>query len=278
MAEIKKSAAKKPAANKPAAKKPAAKKVAPKKPVVIIDDVHIVYKVYASGKRATGAAARNGLFAKKTNLRSVHAVKGVSFTVYQGDTIGIIGSNGSGKSSLMRALAGLTPIDQGAIYSYARPTLLGVGAALLPNLSGEKNILLGGMAMGFGKKDIETSVDAVAKFAGLEEFIDLPMRTYSSGMAARLRFAIAAHRNHDILIIDEALAVGDLEFRMRSEARMREMRDSAGTVFLVSHSMKSIADTCNRVIWIEKGELKMDGKPEKVIAAYTKAIGKAAEK
>jgi teichoic acid transport system ATP-binding protein len=259
-------------------KKPVAKKVAAKKPVVIIDDVHIVYKVYASGKRATGAAAKNGLFSKKTNLRSVHAVKGVSFTVYQGDTIGIIGSNGSGKSSLMRALAGLTPIDQGAIYSYARPTLLGVGAALLPNLSGEKNIMLGGMAMGFAKKDMEQSIDKIAEFAGLEEFIDLPMRTYSSGMAARLRFSIAAHRNHDILIIDEALAVGDLEFRKRSEARMREMRDSAGTVFLVSHSMKSIADTCNRVIWIEKGELKMDGKPEKVIAAYTKAIGQALDK
>jgi len=278
MAESKKPVAKKVAAKKPAVRKTPAKKVVVKKPVVIIDDVHIVYKVYASGKRATGAAAKNGLFSKKTNLRSVHAVKGVSFTVNQGDTIGIIGSNGSGKSSLMRALAGLTPIDQGAIYSYARPTLLGVGAALLPNLSGEKNIMLGGMAMGFAKKDMEQSIDKIAEFAGLEEFIDLPMRTYSSGMAARLRFSIAAHRNHDILIIDEALAVGDLEFRKRSEARMREMRDSAGTVFLVSHSMKSIADTCNRVIWIEKGELKMDGKPEKVIAAYTKAIGQALDK
>jgi teichoic acid transport system ATP-binding protein len=248
------------------------------KPVVVIDDVHIVYQVYVSGKKANRAATKAGLFAKKADLRSVHAVKGVSFTVYQGDTIGIIGSNGSGKSSLMRALAGLTPVDRGAIYAYARPTLLGVGAALLPNLSGERNILLGGMAMGFGKKDMENSIDEVAKFAGIEEFIDLPMRTYSSGMAARLRFAIAAHRDHDILIIDEALSVGDLEFRKRSEARMREMRDNAGTVFLVSHSMKSIADTCNRVIWIEKGELVMDGKPDKVIEAYTKTIDEKLDK
>jgi teichoic acid transport system ATP-binding protein len=125
---------------------------------------------------------------------------------------------------------------------------------------------------------MENSIDEVAKFAGIEEFIDLPMRTYSSGMAARLRFAIAAHRDHDILIIDEALAVGDLEFRKRSEARMREMRDNAGTVFLVSHSMKSIADTCNRVIWIEKGELVMDGKPDKVIEAYTKTIDEKLDK
>ena len=261
-----------------AATKKVTKKSAERKPVVIIDDVHIIYKVFASGKRATGNAARNGLFSKKTNLREVHAVKGVSFTVYEGDTIGIIGSNGSGKSSLMRALAGLTPVDKGAIYSNARPTLLGVGAALLPNLSGEKNILLGGMAMGFAKKDIENAVDDVAKFAGLEEFIDLPMRTYSAGMSARLRFAIAAHRDHDILIIDEALSVGDLEFRRRSEARMREMRDNAGTVFLVSHSMKSIEDTCNRVIWIEKGVLMMDGAPKKVIKAYTDSITEPGEK
>jgi teichoic acid transport system ATP-binding protein len=99
------------------------------------------------------------------------------------------------------------------------------------------------------------------------------MRTYSSGMSARLRFAIAAARNHDILIIDEALAVGDQEFRAKSEARMREMRDQAGTVFLVSHSMKSILDTCNRVIWIEKGVLKMDGDPETVTNAYNDYIG-----
>jgi teichoic acid transport system ATP-binding protein len=99
------------------------------------------------------------------------------------------------------------------------------------------------------------------------------MKTYSSGMSARLRFSIAASRDHDILIIDEALAVGDQEFRNRSEARMRQLRDNAGTVFLVSHSMKSILDTCTRVIWIEKGELKMDGAPKKVVAAYNKHTG-----
>jgi teichoic acid transport system ATP-binding protein len=151
--------------------------------------------------------------------------------------------------------------------------LLGVGAVLLPAISGLKNILLGGLAMGYTRKEINANAEAITKFAGLEEFIDLPMKTYSSGMSARLRFAIAASRDHDILIIDEALAVGDQEFRNRSEARMREMRDHAGTVFLVSHSMKSILDTCTRVIWIEKGELIMDGKPEKVVRAYNKHTG-----
>lgn len=249
------------------------KKSVDRVPVVVIDNAHIVYKVFASGRRVTRRNAGGGLFSKKMRMQEVHAVKGVSFTIFEGESVGIIGSNGSGKSSLMSALAGLTPLEKGAIYAHARPNLLGVGAVLLPNLSGEKNILLGGLAMGFTKKEITSKVDDVAKFAGLEEFVNYPMRTYSQGMSARLRFAIAAAKDHDILIIDEALAVGDQEFRNRSEARMREMRENAGTVFLVSHSMKSILDTCTRVIWIEKGELRMDGDPKKVINAYNKFVG-----
>lgn len=249
------------------------KKTVERVPVVVVDNAHIIYKVFASGRRVTRGNAGGGLFSKKMRMQEVHAVKGVSFTIYEGESVGIIGSNGSGKSSLMSALAGLTPLGKGAIYAHARPNLLGVGAVLLPNLSGEKNILLGGLAMGFTKKEITAKVDEVAKFAGLEEFVNYPMRTYSQGMSARLRFAIAAAKDHDILIIDEALAVGDQEFRNRSEARMREMRENAGTVFLVSHSMKSILDTCTRVIWIEKGELRMDGDPKKVINAYNKFVG-----
>jgi teichoic acid transport system ATP-binding protein len=249
-------------------------KIAPeRKPVVVVDNAHIVYKVLASGRRATRGLLGGGLLAKKMEVREVHAIKGVTFTIFEGESVGIIGSNGSGKSSLMRSLAGLTPLSQGAIYSFARPTLLGVGAVLLPDLSGEKNILLGGLAMGFDKQEINSRVDSIADFAGLQEFVTYPMRTYSSGMSARLRFAIAAAKDHDILIIDEALAVGDQEFRNRAEARMRELHRNAGTVFLVSHSMKSILDTCNRVIWIEKGELRMDGEPKKVISAYNKFVG-----
>jgi teichoic acid transport system ATP-binding protein len=244
-----------------------------RKPVVVVDDAHIIYKVLASGRRATRGLRGGGLLSKKMEVREVHAIKGVTFTIYEGESVGIIGSNGSGKSSLMRALAGLTPLSSGAIYAFARPTLLGVGAVLLPDLSGEKNILLGGLAMGFEKQEINSRVDSIASFAGLEEFVSYPMRTYSSGMSARLRFAIAAAKDHDILIIDEALAVGDQEFRNRAEARMRELHENAGTVFLVSHSMKSILDTCTRVIWIEKGELRMDGEPKKVINAYNKFVG-----
>ena len=240
-----------------------------RQPVVVVDGVDIIYKVYASGKRANKWNAGSG----KQKLREVHAVKNVSFTVYKGETIGIIGTNGSGKSSLLRSIAGLTQPTNGAVYASARPVLLGVGAVLMPSLSGEKNIMLGGLAMGYSKKETAELAPAITEFAGLEEFIDLPMRTYSSGMSARLRFAIAASRNHDILIIDEALSVGDQQFRKRSEARMREMRDTAGTVFLVSHSIKSILDTCSRVIWLEKGVLKMDGDPLEVCKAYNRYTG-----
>jgi len=240
-----------------------------RRPVVIVDNVDVVYRVFTTGKRARGIVGKNGLIQKKSKLRNVHAVKKVSFTVYEGETVGVIGSNGSGKSTLMRAISGLLRTESGRVFATSRPTLLSVGAALMPSLSGERNILLGGMALGSTRQEMIDSTDAIAKFAGLEEFIDMPMRTYSSGMSARLRFSIAQHKDHEILIIDEALAVGDKQFRNRSEARVREMRDRAGTVFLVSHSMASILDTCNRVIWLEKGELRMDGDPKTVTDAYT---------
>jgi len=241
------------------------------KPVVVVDDVHVIYKVFGTGKKARGV---NGSQEKKTRMREVHAVRGVSFVVYEGETIGIVGSNGSGKSSLMRAIAGLFPATKGAVYTFAKPTMLGVGAALLPNLSGEKNIMLGGLALGFDKKEIAAASQSIINFSGLKDFIDLPMRTYSQGMSARLRFSIAAAKKHDILIIDEALAVGDRQFRMKAEAKIRQMRQEAGTVFLVSHNMKSIQDTCNRVIWLEKGELLMDGDPTEVCDAFVAAMDK----
>jgi len=246
-----------------------------RKPVVIVDDVHVEYKVFATGKRPTAADRKSIKLPKRgKQMRSVHALKGVSFTAYENDSIGVIGTNGSGKSTLMRAIAGLTPTSGGAIYSQSRPSLLGVGAALLKDLSGERNIILGGLAMGFTKDEIEERYDDVVAFAGLEKFIDLPMRAYSSGMTARLKFAIASMATHEILIVDEALAVGDRTFRQRSEARIRDIRDNAGTVFLVSHSMQSIKDTCSRVIWLDQGTLLMDGAPDDVIKAYHRAQDK----
>lgn len=239
-----------------------------RKPVVMVDKLHVKYQVFSSGKAVGNAGARKLLQPKMRGVRTVHALKGISFVAYENESIGIIGSNGSGKSTLLRAITGLTPPAEGSVYARSRPSLLGVGAALIPDLSGDKNITLGGLALGYNREQVEQMREEITKFAELEEFIDLPMRTYSSGMAARLKFAIAASKEHDILIVDEALAVGDAKFRKRSEAKIREIRENAGTVFLVSHSMNSIKETCNRCIWIEKGVQKMDGDPDTVIKAY----------
>lgn len=242
-----------------------------KKPVIVLDDVHVTYQVFGTGKKANKV---KGKLRSRTRMREVHAVKGVSLVIHEGETLGIVGSNGSGKSSLMRAIAGLFPATGGSVYALGKPMMLGVGAALLPNLSGDKNILLGGLAMGYSKKEISRASESIIDFSGLREFIDLPMRTYSQGMSARLRFSIAATKKHDILIIDEALAVGDRQFRLKAESRIRQMRQEAGTVLLVSHNMKSIQDTCNRVIWLEKGVLLMDGNPKEVCDAYIAAMEK----
>ncbi|GAA5226943.1 ABC transporter ATP-binding protein [Paeniglutamicibacter antarcticus] len=237
-------------------------------PVVIVDDLHVKYQVYSSGKSVGSAGAKRLLQPSMRGIREVHAVKGVSFVGYENESIGIIGSNGSGKSTLMRTITGLTTPATGSVYASSRPNMLGVGAALIADLSGDKNIMLGGLALGYKRQEITQMREDIIKFAELEEFIDLPMRTYSSGMSARLKFAIAASKQHDILIVDEALAVGDARFRKRSEAKIREIRENAGTIFLVSHSMNSILDTCNRAIWIEKGVLMMDGDSKTVVEAY----------
>lgn len=237
-------------------------------PTVIVDSLKVDYKSFASGKRANNSRS---LFTRQRGVRVVHALKGVSFTAHEGESIGVIGHNGSGKSTLMRAIAGLTPAAAGSVYAASRPALLGVNAALLPSLTGEKNVMLGGLALGFTPREVEERYDDIVAFAGLKDYMDLPMKTYSSGMAARLRFSIAVSRDHQILLVDEALAVGDQDFRSKSERRIRQLRSQAGTVFLVSHSMGSILDTCDRVIWIDHGQLKMDGDPETVVEAYKKS-------
>ncbi|MEV0375383.1 ABC transporter ATP-binding protein [Streptomyces sp. NPDC050636] len=248
-------------------------------PTVIADNVHIVYKVHGAGNgRGSAVSALRRIVRRTTSAgtREVHAVKGVTFVAHKGEAIGLIGSNGSGKSTLLRAIAGLLPPASGRVYTHGQPSLLGVNAAMMNDLTGEKNVVLGGLAMGMSREEVRERYDGIVDFSGINEqgaavegnSISLPMRTYSSGMAARLRFSIAAAKNHDVLMIDEALATGDRSFQKRSEARIRELRQEAGTVFLVSHNNKSIRDTCDRVLWLEKGELVMDGPTDEVVKAY----------
>lgn len=184
---------------------------------------------------------------------------------HQNESIGFIGTNGSGESTLMRAITGLTPTSSGSVYASARPNLLGVGAALIADLSGARNIIHGSLALGLTRAEIDEKFDDIVEFTGLRDFIDGRMRTYSSGRSQRLKFSIATSVQHEVLIVDEALAVGDRKFRNRSEGCIREIRENAGTIFHVSHSMKLIKDTCNRTIWIEKGVLQADGPTEDVV-------------
>ncbi|MEV7978403.1 ABC transporter ATP-binding protein [Streptomyces sp. NPDC086519] len=256
-------------------------------PTVVCDSVDIVYRVNGTGAgRGSATAALNRMLRRKqtekaAGVRKVHAVKNVSFVAYKGEAIGLIGTNGSGKSTLLKAVAGLLPVENGAIYTDGQPSLLGVNAALMGDLTGEKNVYLGGLAMGMSREEIKERYQDIVDFSGINEkgdFITLPMRTYSSGMGARLRFSIAAAKDHDVLLIDEALATGDASFRMRSEERIRELRERAGTVFLVSHNNKSIRDTCERVLWLERGVLRMDGPTEDVLAEYEAFTGDKSDK
>ncbi|WP_204045929.1 ABC transporter ATP-binding protein [Acrocarpospora phusangensis] len=245
-------------------------------PTVIVDDLHIVYKVYGAASEAEKGNAVNALLRLvkrqgRPQMKEIHAVKGVSFVARHGDAIGIIGRNGSGKSTLLRAIAGLLPPHKGAVYTDGQPSLLGVNAALMKELTGERNIVLGCYAMGMTPSEVRAQYDDIVDFSGIGEFVQFPMSTYSSGMGARLRFAIASAKTHDVLLIDEALATGDREFKRKSQERIMQMRKSAGTVFLVAHNLDVIEETCNRVIWLHKGKVKMDGDPTEVIAAYNKA-------
>jgi teichoic acid transport system ATP-binding protein len=244
-------------------------------PTVIADNVNIIYRIHSGGTVSTNspvaALKRMVTGSRSPVIREVHAVRGVSFVFYRGEAIGLIGSNGSGKSTLLRAVAGLLPTDSGALYTVGQPSLLGVNAALQNDLSGERNVILGLLALGMSKAEARQRAPEVIDFSGINErgdFASLPMTTYSSGMAGRLRFAIAAAKEHDVLLIDEALSTGDARFARRSEERVMQLREAAGTVVLVSHSITTIREMCERTIWLESGVIRADGPTEQVCDEY----------
>jgi teichoic acid transport system ATP-binding protein len=240
-------------------------------PTVVVEDLHVVYRVHGRAQKGNAVDALKRVVRRqpRPGLRQIHAVRGVNLVARRGDAVGVIGRNGSGKSTLLRAIAGLLPPDQGQVFTEGQPSLLGVNAALVRELTGARNIELGCLAMGMTRQEVRQKYDEIVEFSGIGDFVDLPMNTYSSGMAARLRFAIAAAKSHEVLLIDEALATGDRHFRRRSQQRMREMREEAGTLFLVSHSLDVIAESCNRAIWVDKGVIRREGDPESVIEAYS---------
>ena len=238
-------------------------------PAVVVDGLSVTYRVYEDRKptlRRTVAARF-----RPRPYRAIRAVRDVSVVVGRGEAIGVLGRNGSGKSTLLRAIAGLLPPDAGAVHARTPPLLLGVAAALQPNLSGRQNVLLGGTALGLRRRELAGRTEEIIAFAGLEDFADVPLRAYSSGMQARLQFAIATAVRPEVLLVDEALAVGDAEFQRRSATRIRELLGDAGTVFLVSHSLPTVREICSRALWLDKGRLVLDGPVDEVAGAYEAA-------
>jgi teichoic acid transport system ATP-binding protein len=233
-----------------------------------VTDLHVDYEVYGQRRASLRQRFATGVGSGK---RVVHALKGVSFDVHRGDAVGVIGSNGSGKSTLLSTIAGLLPPTSGSVLAADQPRLLGVGAALLPAASGLRNIRLGCLALGMTSAQIDDAIDDIVAFTELGEAIERPLNTYSSGMRARLHFAISTAVQPDVLLIDEALAVGDRAFRAKSGERIDELLGNAGTLLLVSHSMEEITRVCTRGLWIEQGELRADGPIDEVIADYTSA-------
>ena len=211
---------------------------------------------------------RGALRGQRPEARVIEAVRGVTFDVAVGESVGVIGPNGSGKTSLLQATTGLLPLAGGQVLVRSTPAFLGVQAILRPHLTGWRNIQLGLLAQGLNTAEARDRTGEVAEFTGLDDFLDLRMETYSSGMRARLHFAVATALAPEILLIDEALAVGDREFRDKSAARLDEHRAAAGTVLLVSHNLTEIRRSCSRVIWLQEGLVALDGPTEDVLAAY----------
>lgn len=231
-----------------------------------VENLDIVYRVYEDN-RVTTKTQFTRAFRSRASAK-VHAINDVSFDVAVGEAIGIVGSNGSGKSTLLRAIAGVQSKASGRVMIRGEAQLLGVGASLKPTLSGYRNVMLGGLAMGLSRSEIEAQLDEITEFSGLGLAMNRPMATYSSGMRARLAFSIATLRIPEILLIDEALAVGDKDFRAKSLERIESIRDNAGTVVMVTHNLNEIRSSCTRALWLDQGRLLADGDVEDVISQY----------
>ena len=214
---------------------------------------------------------KKNLFHQKHGQTEVfHAVRHVSFSLEKGEILGIIGKNGSGKSTLLQAIAGIFSPNAGEVDLHGNTvSLLSIGVGFQRELSGRENIILSGMLLGFTEKEVRQKEDEIIEFSELDQFIDAPVRTYSSGMYSKLAFSITAILETDIMLIDEVLSVGDASFKKKSFNKMKELIcDENRTVIIVSHSMETIKDLCSKVLWIHNGEIKMYGNSKDVVTKY----------
>lgn len=230
-----------------------------------VKDLKITYKCVKS------LSMRKSLFhLRKSKLEVYEALRGISFEVKKGEIMGIVGKNGSGKSTLLRAIAGIFSADSGSIEMESDSvSLLSIGVGFQKKLSGRENIILSGMLLGFSEQEVRDKMDEIIEFANLGKFIDMPVKTYSSGMYSKLAFSITAVLETDIMLIDEVLSVGDAKFKKKSYKKMQELiMDENRTVVIVSHSTETLEKLCTSLLWLHEGEIKMQGDTKTVLDAY----------
>jgi ABC-type polysaccharide/polyol phosphate transport system ATPase subunit len=244
-------------------------------------NVSKVYRKYARKKQfATlkSALLKGSLIRDLQPDETFPALRGVSFTVPKGCTYGVIGRNGSGKSTLLKCVAGITKPNEGSISVNGRiSALIELGAGFHPEISGRENVFINGIMLGLSKREITRRFDEIVEFAELKEFIDAPVKTYSSGMYMRLGFAVAIHVDPEVLLIDEVLAVGDQSFTVKCIDKFAEFRRRNKSILLVTHSLDLVEKFCDRALWLDKGKTLAEGEPKRVVASYLMNVTKDEE-
>jgi teichoic acid transport system ATP-binding protein len=235
---------------------------------VRVENLSVTYRTTVE-KKPTLKKTLIRLGRRERIIREIKAVRDVSFEVPRGAALGVVGVNGAGKSTLLRTMAGILPPTDGRIEVFGRvSTLLSLGVGFKSELTGQENVVLGGLAAGLSRAEMAAKYEEIADFAELGDFMDMPMRTYSSGMYGRLAFSVATNMDPDILLIDEALSTGDARFKQKSFAKMRELCGEARTIVLVSHGLRSIREICDEAIWMNEGRIAMRDDADAVIDAY----------
>ena len=238
------------------------------RPAILVEDVTVKFRPYVDRKPTLRRSIANW---RNRVIEEVVALENVSFRVEQGEAFGVVGRNGAGKSTLLRIMARTLRPDSGRVVVNGRAsTLLQLGVGFNLELSGARNIYLGGLAAGMRRRDIDASFDDIVRYAELEHAIHRPVKTYSSGMFSRLAFAVSMHLDPDILLLDEVLAVGDLAFRQKGMREMRALLNRSGTIVFVSHALPQVADFCDRALWLDEGRVRMLGRADEIVRAYSK--------
>ena len=237
--------------------------------MIRLQNISVRYRLIRERRSTFQAHAINYLKGKRIEIETLRALKEISLEIPEGESLGIIGHNGAGKSTLLKVISGVIKPVEGDIEVRGRiAPLIELTAGFDPELTGRENIYLNAAILGFSRKEIESKIDRIVEFSELQEFVDSPLKNYSSGMVSRLGFSIATEVDPDILIIDEVLAVGDASFKRKSIERILEFRNNGITIIFVSHSMEEIRSLCSKVSWLDHGSIKMTGEPGTVIAAY----------